>query len=136
MGLHDAANVGEALLAHYATVRELTKQLVMAVEYDNSELLGELMEARARELQGAETLLGELERGRLPDALREQAISTLEELRQEDEALRALLSARAQEVPVQLAEVRRTRASLAAHGYHGPYQGGAPGRPEVIDRRG
>ncbi|MBI3974313.1 MAG: flagellar protein FliT [Chloroflexi bacterium] len=126
------AALGGQLLEAYRAVGELTASLVAAVEIDRTEMLDQLIAERATHLHAADQAIASLgqEARRLPPALHERITGQLQDIQAADRRLRALLSARSHEVPVQLAQVRRSRAAL---GSYGP---SAPGRPELVDRRG
>ncbi|MGH2354482.1 MAG: hypothetical protein ACRDJN_22980 [Chloroflexota bacterium] len=127
----DATAQGEALLARYAAIRRLTAALRDAAEQDRTPDLERLAAERAAELEGAQQALAALgsDAGRLAPALRERALAELQEIERQDDALRALLAARAQEVPARLAEVRLARSKLAGRGR------AAPRPPSLLDKR-
>ena len=121
----------ERILERYAAVARLTGALRDALQSDQIERLDELADQRAAELAAAERDLAALSAGPpLPAQVAARIRTALAETIQEDERLRALLAARAQELPRQLAELRGARAGL------GGYQASAVHSEGDLDRRG
>ena len=125
---------GEALLARYARIRTLTAAIRSALEQEQSEPLQGYFQERAAELDAIDALLAALDRAGgvrlLDERVRARAQAEIEQIRELDRRVQVLLSSGAQEVPLQLAQVR---GSLARFGsYHGP----PPDAPEFVDRRG
>ena len=127
----DAAALGEWLLAGYAAIRRTTAALHDAVERDEIEALDALVAERAAEVDRTQALLAGLgpNAGALPLALREQVLAELQALQRQDDHLRALLSARAQEIPEQLARLRGSRAMVAGYAVLAPLPS------SLLDRR-
>ena len=121
----------ERILERYAAVARLTAELRDALQSDQIERLDELADQRAAELAAAEGDLAALAAGPpLPAQAAARIQTALAETIQADERLRALLAARAQELPRQLAELRGARAGL------GGYQASAVPSEGDVDRRG
>ena len=121
------------LLTRYTVVAGLTAALREALEADQIQKLDALADRRAAELAAAEAELAALAAGpALPAATAAALREAVNTAVDDDQRLRALLAARAQELPRQLAELRGARAGL------GGYQATAvpPGEGDGVDRRG
>ena len=121
----------EDVLARYAVVAQLTAALRDAIESDQIELLDRLADQRAAELAAAEADLAALAGGApLPADTAGRIRTALGQAIAEDDRLRALLAARAQELPRQLAELRGARTGL------GGYQASVIAPEGELDRKG
>lgn len=125
------------LLAHYASLRELTARVRTAAEAGQIDTLDALLDERAAAVDVAEGLLSTLlaERAASSDAtvsrvLTERLNAALRVQLSEDEALRALLSSQAQEIPRQLADLRGAHRGLSG------YQRAALDPNDLVDRSG
>jgi hypothetical protein len=122
----------QRLLALYAALSADTAALGAAVEREQPDVLEARTGEREARLAAAAQLLASFGPGAatLPADLRPQVRAALEALQRHDDALRALLAARAQEIPAQLAALRVARRATTGYAGH-PTQ-----RSLLLDQKG
>jgi hypothetical protein len=121
-----------SLLALYAALDAETAALCDAVEQGRADELPALVATREARLNEAARRLAELgpQAARLPAGRRQALLAALRDAQRQDEVLHALLAARLQEIPAQLATLRAARRALAGYGLR-------PGTlPSVLDQKG